>query len=264
MNKPKILTLDLETAPIEGYVWGLFDQNMGLNQIKQDWTILAWAAKWYGDPASKVRYMDNRKVKNVRDDKKLVKGLAALLNEADIIITQNGKNFDVKKVNARALINKLPPIKPFSPSQHIDIYKEEKKIFGFTSHKLEYKTEQINKKYKKLKHGKYPGFALWKAVLAGDPLAWKEMEKYTKYDVLSTEEHYDLVKGWIKIPALSAFIDDEKMRCQCGSDKLVKKGFANTDTGKFQIYHCRTCGKWPRSSVNLLSAEKKRSMLRGR
>ncbi len=31
----KILVLDIETAPIVAHVWGLFDQNIGLNQIKR-------------------------------------------------------------------------------------------------------------------------------------------------------------------------------------------------------------------------------------
>ena len=68
------------------------------------------------------------------------------------------------------------------------------------------------KKYKKLKHTKYPGFELWKAVLKRDKEAWKEMDTYAIHDVLSTEEHYELVKGWIKIPPMAAFIDDEIMR----------------------------------------------------
>ena len=36
MTGPKILIVDIETAPIVAQVWGLFDQNVGLNQIAQD------------------------------------------------------------------------------------------------------------------------------------------------------------------------------------------------------------------------------------
>ncbi len=38
--------------------------------------------------------------------------------------------------------------------------------------------DELNKKYKKLKHDKYPGFELWKAILDGDKQAWIEMKKY--------------------------------------------------------------------------------------
>lgn len=259
MSKPRILTLDIETAPITAYTWGLFKQNIGLNQIKTDWHLLAFAAKWYGDPASKIIYEDGRKSKDVRDDKHLVKSLASLLNQADIVVTQNGEQFDLKKINARAVIHGLPPIKPCAST---DILKEGRKVFSFTSHKLEYVADKVNKKYKKLKHEKYPGFELWAAILRGDQKAWKEMEVYTKHDVLSTEEIYTTIQGWIATQALSSFHDDAKMRCRCGSEKLTKEGFAYTPAGKYQIYHCQKCGKWPRSPINLLSTEKRRNTLR--
>lgn len=259
MVKPKILVFDIETAPIVAYTWGLFDQMVGLNQIKTDWHLLAWAAKWYGDPPSKIIYMDNRHAKKVQDDKRLVQGLADLLNEAEIVITQNGTNFDVKKLNARAVINGLPPIKP---CKHTDILKEGRKVFKFTSHKLEYISETLNKKYKKLKHKEYPGFELWKEVLSGNKKAWNIMKKYTIHDVLATDEAYTKIQGWIRTQSLSSYFDDAVMRCKCGSSNLHKEGYARTDAGKFQIYKCNSCGKWPRSPVNLLGAEKKRSMLR--
>jgi DNA polymerase elongation subunit (family B) len=170
MSTPNILILDIETAPITAYTWGLFDQNIGLNQIKADWHLLSWAAKWLGEAPSKTIYMDNSKAKDITDDKALVAGLAALLNKADIIITQNGDEFDIKKLNARAVINGLPPIKP---CRSTDLLKESRKVFKFTSHKLEYMTGKLNKKYKKLSHKKHPGFELWSAILAGDKSAWK-------------------------------------------------------------------------------------------
>ncbi len=258
MNQ-RILILDIETSPLTSYTWGTFQQNVGLNQIKDDWVILAWAAKWLGDPASKTMYMDNRGAKNLQDDKKIVRGLADLLNQADITITQNGDAFDFKKLNARAIINGLRPIKP---SQSIDILKESRKVFKFTSHKLEYMTEKLNKKYKKLKHEKYPGFELWKAVMAGDTKAWAEMKVYTIHDVLSTEEAYLTMQGWIKTKNLAVYMDDNVMRCKCGSDNLYSRGYAYKDNGKYKIYSCRDCGKWPRSPVNLLSLEKRKSLMK--
>ena len=258
-SQPKILVFDLETAPITAFTWGLYDQNIGLNQIKHDWHLLAWAAKWYGEPASKVMYMDNSNAKHIQDDRNLVVGLAKLLNEADIIITQNGEAFDVKKLNARAVIHRLPPIKPCKGT---DILKEGRKVFKFTSHKLEYITDVLNDKYKKLKHEKYPGFELWKALLAGDKQAWPVMKKYCIHDVLATEESYQKIQGWIKTQNMACYIDDAIMRCKCGSDSLIKKGFAHTEAGKYQIYNCQACGKWPRSPINVLTSEQKKTRFR--
>lgn len=258
VSQGKVLVFDLETAPIVSYTWGLFDQNVGLNQIKEDWYILAWAAKWLGDSPDKLIYRDNRNAKDQKNDKVLVVELAALLNEADIIITQNGDAFDVKKLNARAVIHKLPPIKP---CKSVDILKEGRKVFKFTSHKLEYVTDILNDKYKKLKHEKYPGFELWKAILAGDKKAWVEMEKYCAYDVLATEESYQKIQGWIKTKAIHED-DTERPACKCGSHHLVAKGFAYTLVGKYQQYQCRDCRKWMRGSINLLSFEQRRKVLR--
>ena len=250
MNGPKILVLDVETAPIEAYVWGLFDQNIGINQIKHDWYFLMWAAKWYDEPASKILYMDNHKTKNIRNDLKLIKGLWNLLNQADIVVTQNGDRFDLRRFNARAIIHGLPPVSPFKST---DTLKESRKTFGFTSHKLGYMSKVVNKKYKKLKHEKYPGFELWKAILEGDQKAWKEMKIYCINDVLATEEFLKLTRGWIKTQNLASYFDDAKLRCRCGSTNLYKKGFVYTDVGKFQGYRCKDCGKRPRGSVNLVN-----------
>lgn len=253
----KILTFDIETAPITAYTWGLYDQNIGLSQIKTDWHLLAWAAKWHN--SSKVLYMDNRHSKDVTNDKWIVQGLANLLEEADVVIAQNGDKFDIKKFNARAVIHGLKPVSHFRST---DTLKESRKVFSFTSHSLEYMSDRLNTKYKKLKHEKYPGFELWKAILNGDPKAWIEMEKYCKHDVLATEELYTKIQGWIKTQNLATYFDDAAIRCRCGSQDIIKKGFVYTDTGKFQGYKCLACGKRPKGGINLLSKEKKDRLLK--
>ena len=257
MSDPKILVFDIETAPIKAYVWDLYDQNIGINQIIEDWHMLAWAAKWYGDPESKMMYMDTSKCKTPSDDKALVQGLWNLLDQADIVITQNGKKFDVRKFNARAKIHGLDAPSPF---RNTDTYREGKNTFGFTSHSLEYMSDKINKKYKKLKHARFPGFDLWKEVLNGNKQAWADMKEYCINDVLATDELYGHIRGWIKTQNMAAFYDDSEIRCVCGSVNIFKKGFVYTDGGKFQGFKCRDCGKRPRGRVNLLSTEKRRSM----
>jgi hypothetical protein len=124
---PKVLLLDIETSPIISYVWALFDQNIALNQIKTDWHLLSWAAKWLD--SDKVMYMDQRNVKNIENDKKLLQHIWKLLDEADVVIWQNGDKFDGKKLNARFIMNGM---KPPSSYKTIDTLKLAKKYFGFT------------------------------------------------------------------------------------------------------------------------------------
>ncbi len=257
MSKPKVLLLDIETAPIIGYVWGLWDNNLGLNQIKSDWHVLAWAAKWLGDPASKIMYQDQRNAKNVEDDKKILAEIWKLMNEADIIITQNGKSFDAKKLNARFILNGF---KPPSSYRHIDTKRIASNKFGFTSNKLEYMTNKLCTKFKKLKHSKFSGFELWSECLKGNIKAWKEMEKYNKYDVLSLEELYNKLQPWDNSINFNVYNDTLDLICACGSTKFHRNGFKYTSVGKYQRYACLNCGSEARDRSNLLSLEKRDSL----
>lgn len=259
---PRILLFDIETAPMLAYTWGIWDQNIGLNQIKEDWFILSWSAKWLDDPPSKVMYKDQRHAKDIRDDKKLLKGIWDLLDEADIVVTQNGKSFDVKKLNARFVMNGFEPPSSY---RHIDTKVLAKKNFAFTSHKLEYMTEKLCTKYKKQSHKKYPGFAMWSACLNGDQEAWKEMEKYNKYDVLSLEELYRKLAAWDNSINFNVYSNEiDQVVCSCGSKKLHKRGYIYTSTGKYQRYKCVECGKEHRGQENLLSPAKRKTMLKAK
>ena len=254
----KVLVIDIETAPIVAYVWGLFNQNIGLNQIVNDWSILSFSAKWVG--SSSVIYMDTRKEKNVRDDRKLVQALWKLLNEADVVLSQNGKRFDVKKINSRFLNYGLPPTTSF---QHIDTYEINKKHFGHTSNKLEYLTKKFCKKYKKSGHKKFPGMELWVECLAGNIQAWSEMRDYNKIDVLSLEELYlDHLRVWDKTVNFNTYLETEDYFCSCGSSDFRKNGFVYTNIGKYQRYTCQVCGQHHQDKQNLLSKDKRKSLRR--
>jgi DNA polymerase elongation subunit (family B) len=259
-NGPKVLLVDIETAPLLGYVWQLWDQNVALNQVKSDWYVLSWSAKWLGDAPSKVMYMDSSKNKNLEDDSKLLQGIWKLLDEADIVITQNGKSFDHKKLNARFIINGF---KPPSSYKHIDTFLLAKKHFGFTSNKLEYMSDKLCKKYKKLKHAKFSGFEMWRECLAGNQAAWKEMEKYNKYDVLALEELYTKLIPWDNSVNFNLYHDGTEHVCTCGSTELAKNGHSYTASGRFQRYKCVRCGSEVRGKDNLLSKDKKKSLKTG-
>src|SRR5690349_778926 len=92
------------------YVWQLKEQFVGVNQIHTDWHIMAWSAKWLEE--KKVSYYDMRNQK-AGNDLLILKPLWKMLNEADIVITQNGKEFDAKKINARFMLNGMKPPKPY-------------------------------------------------------------------------------------------------------------------------------------------------------
>lgn len=254
-NKPNVLFLDIETAPLLSYTWGIWNQDIPLNMIEKDWFILSWAAKRLGDPDNKIMYMDQRNAKHIENDKKLLQGIWKLLDEADVIVTQNGKAFDEKKLNARFIMNGM---KPPSPYEHIDTKKIASRKFAFTSNKLEYLTSKLCKK-KKSKHKKYPGFELWRECLNGNKDAFKEMESYNKMDVLSLEELYMKLQPWAKEANFMAI--SEKIECACGNSKFVKYGTRVIKSGKYQMYLCTSCGSRYRGKQNLRDKEFSKKLL---
>lgn len=256
---PRVLIVDIETAPMVAHVWDLFDQNVALNQIVKDWHLLSWSAKWLNDPASKVMYMDQRNAKNIEDDKKLLEGIWKLLDQADIVLGQNSKRFDIKKLNARFVMNEMQPPSSF---KQLDTLVIAKKHFAMTSNKLEYLTNKLCKKYKKLKHKKFPGHALWTECLKGNKEAWNEMERYNKHDVLATEELYKVFQGWDNTINFNLYIDDNDVTCNCGSKNFRQNGHAYTASGKFKRYKCKDCGAEMRGTNDQFSKDKKKSLRR--
>lgn len=257
---PKVLIFDIETAPIIAHVWGLWENNVGLNQIVKDWHVISWSAKWLDAPENEVMYADQRGVKNIEDDSKILKLIWDLLDTADIVITQNGIKFDQKKLNARFILNDMS--KP-SSFRHIDTAKIARKHFEFTSNKLAYMTDKLCTKYKKLTHhGKFAGHEMWTECLKDNLEAWKEMEKYNKYDVLSLEELYHKLIPWDSSIDFSVYTEEEKRVCSCGSESFAKNGFHYTNAGKYQKYICKNkkCGKEHKGKVNLFTQEKKDSL----
>ncbi len=257
---PRILLADIETAPMLGYVWSLWENNVALNQLKKDWHVLSWSAKWLDDPPNKIMYADQRNAKDITDDKKLLQGIWNLLNQADIVIWQNGKNFDHKKLNARFL---MQGFQPPSSYKHIDTMLLAKKHFALTSNKLEYMGDNLNTKYKKLKPSKFPGFTMWLECMAGNKEAWKEMEKYNKYDVLALEELYKKLIPWDQSVNFNLYHDGTDHICTCGSKDFSRNGHTYTAAGKFQRYKCNDCGAEVRGNTNLFSKDKRLSLMRG-
>lgn len=258
LKAPKVLIFDIETAPIEAWVWGLWDNNVPLNMIKTDWFVLSWSAKWLHE--DKVMYQDLRSFKHPKpkNDKKLLKGIWDLLNEADIVVTHNGDKFDIKKLNARFVIHGLGKPASFKST---DTLKVMKKHFAMTSNKLEYAAKVLELKYEKQEHKKFPGFSLWRACLDGNPEAWAEMETYNTYDSLVLEALYKKLGPWTNDINFDLYHNQNMNICKCGSKIfLPKQKFFMTKSGKFQLYGCTGCGAESRGKENLLSEAKKESL----
>jgi hypothetical protein len=255
----KILIIDIETMPFEGYTWGLWDQNIGLNQIKTETSIASVAAKWLGD--KKVFYLDTggRGAKKTRDDREVLAVLWEILNAADIVVAQNGAAFDIKRINARLVVEGYPP---YSPIRIVDTKLVAKKHFAFSSNRLEWLAKYLAGQ-DKYKHSKYEGMDLWKECLKDNPDAWKEMKKYNIIDTKLCERVYLKMRPWMdQHPNLGTYTADLAPQCpKCGSKDLEARGTRSLQQGVYQRYCCQKCRGWSRGKTMLLPIAKRRSLL---
>jgi hypothetical protein len=261
MTGPKIGGIDIETAPIEGRTWGLFDQNIGLNQITKEWAIISFCFRPLHGTRKDIVYMDTSDKKDPRDDYELCGKLWEILHDYDILIAQNGKRFDMRKIRARLIMHGFPP---HSPVKIEDTMLMARQVAAFTSNKLEWLAEWLSKA-KKSKHNEFPGFELWAGCLAGNPKAWAAMKKYNIADVPSMLQVYMKLRPWVKGHTnVAVYTDDERMACPvCGSHKLTQDGYAYTNVGQYLRYVCggKGCGAWSRSRHTVNSLAKRKALL---
>jgi predicted RNA-binding Zn-ribbon protein involved in translation (DUF1610 family) len=254
---PKIGLIDIETAPIKGNVWGLFDQNVGINQIDTEWSILSFTYKPLGGKKSSIVYRDTSG--DPRNDKDIVQELWDIMHDHDFLIAQNGKRFDMKKMRARMIMHgMLPP----SPVQVIDTLLMARQVASFTSNKLEWLSTYLSN-IKKSSHKEFPGFELWTGCLEDNPRAWRAMEKYNVTDVTSMEQVYLKLRPWVTgHPNVAAYTDSEKIACpRCGSHALREDGMKRTNVSAYKRYQCNSCGGWSHDRYTINSKAKRRSLL---
>tara|TARA_R100001143_G_C3361359_1_gene136983 strand:- start:53482 stop:54396 length:915 start_codon:yes stop_codon:yes gene_type:complete len=246
---PRVLFFDIETRQLTLEGFGLFNQNFSLEQIAEDWSLLSFSAKW-GD-SEDIMYYD---VSEMTEDDLLEK-LYELFDEADFLVAHNGRRFDVKRVRARMIARGF---KPHSPVRIIDTLEICKKEFAMTSNKLQYLTNLLCKTNKKSSHAKFPGFMLWREFVRGNPEAIQEMRDYNIVDVTSLQELYEIIAPWSStLPVFEVYEDDIS-----DMENWEDCGFVYSNLGKYTKYRNKVTGQYRRGIKNLLSKEKKESLLR--
>lgn len=254
----KRLVLDIETSAHVLETWGLFNQNIGINQILDPTRMLSFAAKWVGNPT--VAFYSE--FHHGRDE--MVRAAFKLTDQADAVIHFNGKGFDMKHLNRefkeldvriRRGESSGDKLGRPSPYHHIDMLAVVKANFRLASNKLDYVAGQFLKIGSKVKH---PGYDLWRACQAGDRKAWALMRKYNKADVVLTEEVYFELLDWIDgHPNMQLYLGEQNVCPKCGSDEIQKRGVRRTLLGEYQQIWCKSCGSWGRSAKSLFRADER-------
>jgi uncharacterized protein YprB with RNaseH-like and TPR domain len=235
----KILFLDIETTPNLAYVWGLFKQNISINQIEKSTEMLCFGARWYGE--KKVTF------RSVHHDgkKEMLKEVHRLLDEADVLVGWNSKGFDSKHLKRELL---QAGMKPPSPYKEMDLMLAVKSQFRFPSNKLDYVAQTLGVGAK-VQHS---GFELWTKCMAGEKKAWAEMKKYQIQDVNLLIDLYEILKPWIPNHPNTALHKGLEEGCAvCASPRLQRRGVARTASGTYQRFQCQDCGKWQRGPISI-------------
>jgi len=232
---PSVLFLDIETCPNLATVWGIWNQNIGINQLLESSYILCWSAKWMGTKEVMFDSVYNS------GKNKVVISIWKLLDEADIIIHYNGRRFDIPTLNKEFLLRKMTPPSPY---KQIDLYQTIKKKFMFVSNKLAYISKQLGFEGKiKTDH------KLWLDCMNNDEAAWGRMERYNKRDITELEKVYKEVLPWIDThPNIGSYSTISKPSCtNCGGSHINCKGSYRSKTLVYQRFQCQDCGTWLKS-----------------
>jgi uncharacterized protein YprB with RNaseH-like and TPR domain len=219
-------------------VWGLWQQNVSINQLMESSYVLCYAAKWLGEENVYFDSVHQSKPKS------MLKGIHALLDSADAVIHYNGTKFDIPTLNKEFLLTKLLPPSPY---KQIDLLRVVRSNFRFPSNKLDYVSQRLGLGSK---HA-HEGHDLWVKCMNGDKDAWKRMEEYNIQDVVLLESLYDNLLPWIKNAPNRNLYQDITGCPTCGSTCLHKRGTAVSTTGSYQRYQCRDCGSWSQGTKSI-------------
>lgn len=239
----KILAWDIERVPAQGYHWGLFEQNIGLTQLKDPGQMVSFAARWIGTPKSSVIFKST-----FHDGQEgMLNSLWELHDQADALLSWNGAGFDTKHAHTEFLLAGLTPP---SPAKEIDLMKAVKKRFKFLSNKLEFVSTELGLPGKV----SHEGFSLWLKIMDGDQKAWDLFKKYNIQDVHLLVDLYDKLLPWIDgHPNVNLNGGDGCPKC--GSPRLQSRGYRQTAIGSYQRFHCQDCGSWSSSGKSVKSSE---------
>ena len=240
-KRPRVAVFDIENGPSLGYFWGKIWETSIL-RVEAPWYMLCFSYKWLGEKKVYTHALPDYPgyKKNKEDDRALLKDLHKLFDEADILIAHNGDRFDIRKTNARFVINGMLPPKPYKT---IDTLKIARRLFHFESNKLG-DLGQYFKLGKKLVH---TGFDLWARCMRGEDKAWDLMRRYNRRDITLLERVYDRLKPYIvNHPNLGLYTErpDHPECPTCQSAHVVRRGFAVSRKRQYRQYHCMDCGSW--------------------
>jgi hypothetical protein len=257
--------LDIETTPDKSYHWGgLFNLNIGINQVIETGGVTCFAAKWYGQ--DEIEFYAEWGVGNLN----MVLEAWRLLDEADVVVHFYGSRFDIPHLNTEFLKNGFPPPSPF---KQIDLKMVVGSRFKFTSNKLQFVSRVLGLEGKE----EHEGFPMWDKLmnetrrngekpfsLEIEADAKARMEIYNKRDVFLLDEVYEALLPWIANHPHRHLYEEGRDCPTCGAASeffMVDAGYAYTKLSKFQQWRCQNCQSYFRSTKREMGVKVQESVL---
>ena len=203
--------------------------------------LLCIGYKWYGEKKVHIPKIELPESGSWdKAEKQLVKDFMEVYEQADILVTYNGKRFDVPAVQAKALHYGLGVL-PNTP--HVDLYYTAK-----SNLKISRKSLQNVGFFLGLNQEKTPvNGKLWLEAQSGNKKALKDIVDHCRADVLMLEEAYTVMRPLVRThPRVDGYGP-----CRvCGSRKLQRRGPYITKTkNNAQRVQCQECGSWDTRSL---------------
>lgn len=231
----KVLFIDIETAYMIVRSWECGKVYINPSNVIADWFMLCFSAKWLGDKdIISHRVTESEAVE--RDDERIIRLMWRYMDKADVIIAQNGKEFDIKKLNSKFIEYGLN--RP-SPYLVVDTLEQARKIAKFSSNKLDFLSDKLFQSRKTTTNNQ-----LWIDCENGDLTALKKMSDYCNKDVLLLEKLYLKIRSWIvSHPNLALLTGKDDVCPVCLHDVITwDAGSFTTNVSQFEIGRCKKCG----------------------
>ena len=239
MTKPRILFYDIETSPLQAWIWRPGKQVVRHGQLVADhntYNIICITYCWNdGKPAKALDwgYNEQSSVKMIEEFDKIIK-------QSDITIGKNSDSFDVKHINTQRMLAGLPGMPEWAQYTD-DLQKQMKRHFYLPSYTLDYFSEMLGFGGKiKME------MADWIHIVMKTPglgrKALKKMVTYGKKDVedtraiwLKCEKHFTP-----KFNANAVSLNPGMACRNCGSMDLKLNGVRYQGASKYQQFFCHT------------------------
>jgi hypothetical protein len=234
-KKPKILFYDIETTPLQAWVWRPGKQVVRHGQLvggMESYEIICIGYAWLHSSESGCLTWDYK----TQNSKKMIQQFTKMCDEADLIIGKNNRRFDDKHLNTLRLLHGLPG-RPDLLSKVDDLESQIRRHFYLPSYTLDYVSKLFGFGGKTSM-----SFQDWIDIMeknANGEKSFRKMVSYCKKDVQDTKKLWKALESHIT-PKFNHSVHTGKSVCKvCGSDNIRPNGSTRSPAGvKYVKYYC--------------------------